>query len=249
MSTDNVKSKINEKLQEGGSVGTGDFANFSQQPAAKQAGADTGPVPVAEGAKDDPIVNIGSDEKAPTNMARLDLHRSGVDLGINLTYSEIEITDSDKEEFLDCLIDNRRFTRDFVLFGGKITGVIRSRTSDESRALIYEAQRRAQIGEILSDSDYAAVFRRCTMRFQIQQLNSTEFPEPKAPLLAQANFKDFMLEDAVDAPEWYNEAEKAFSTMQTGVEAAIFAEIMKFEYKYWTMVENSDNQDFWNPGG
>jgi hypothetical protein len=244
-----IKSKINEKLQEGASVSSGDFANF--QPAAKnKEDSAPGTVPVTEEAKGDPILNTASSEQAPTNLARMDLHRSGADLGINLKYEDIEITESDKAEFINCLIDNKRFTRQFVLFGGKITGVIRSRTSDESRALIYEAQRRAQIGEILSDSDYAAVFRRAAMRFQIQQINGTEYPEAKGPLLAQANFKSFMLEDKkADAPAWYQEAEDAYSNMQTGIEAAIFAEVMKFEYKYWTMVENSDNQDFWNPEG
>lgn len=245
-----IKSKINEKLQGGDSVSSGDFANFSQAAPKKTEDTDTGKVPVSEEAKENRILNIASGEQAPTNLARMDLHRSGADLGINLKYEEIEITESDKAEFIDCLIDNKRFTRDFVLFGGKITGVIRSRTSDESRALIYEAQRRAQIGEVISDSDYAAIFRRSAMRFQIQQLGGVEYPPAEGPLLAQANFKSFLVEDkAATAPKWYEEAEKAYSNMQTGVEAAIFAEIMKFEYKYWTMVENSDNQDFWNPGG
>ena len=88
------------------------------------------------------------------------------------------------------------------------------------------------------------------MRFQIQRLNATEYPEAKGPFLAQATFKSFMLDDkAAEAPKWYEEAETAWQGMQTGLEAAIFAEILKFEYKYWTMVENANNQDFWNPEG
>jgi hypothetical protein len=105
---DSIKDKINEKIAGGDSVSSGDFANFSQP--KKRDGETANTAEVSEEAKNDPIMNLGSMEKAPVNASRLNLHKSGQDLGISLNYDEIEITERDKAEFLDCLIDNRRFT-------------------------------------------------------------------------------------------------------------------------------------------
>jgi len=52
---------------------------------------------------------------------------------------------------------------------------------------------------------------------------------------------DLVLSDA------FTEAEKFWGPKQCGYVTAVYAEVMKFEFKYWTLVENSANQDFWLP--
>lgn len=243
-----IKDKIKSKLNESGSLGSGDFATFAipNEQSSRDAAPPDGKVPVTNEAYTDPVLNAATNDDH-TSAAKANLKNAGKEAGIKIDYDKVEITESDKDAFIASLIDNTRYTRSFSIFNGKITGVIQSRTADETRALIHEAQRRVRTSEVLTDADYSAIFRKAVLRFQIKEVNNAAFPEVTYPLLAQYNFTALDGEDAIKPPAWFAEAEKFWGPKQCGYVTAVYAEVMKFEFKYWTLVENSANQDFWLP--
>ena len=250
--SDTIKEKVNKKLAEKGHLGSGDLANFAAgndgNSEVKMHESVDGPVTadVPDAAIQDPVIQVATPNDE-VSAARENLKRAGKDAGIDIDYDKVKITQSEKDAFIDSLIDNTRFELPFSIFGGKVTGRIRSRTSEETRALIYEAQRRSNTGEVISDADYSQIFRVATLRLQVSELNSAQYPEAAAPLLAQYNYQAKEGEDVITPPAWYNEAVETWGKKQDGVISAIYSEVLKFEFKYWTLVENSANQDFWRP--
>jgi len=242
-----VKEKIKSKLGETGNLGSGDFANFSV-PKETATATDTaeGKQKVPNSAYADPVAAVATEDDH-TSAAKKNLKNAGKEAGINIDYDTVEITEDDKNSFIDSLIDNTRYTRQFSIFNGNVYGTIQSRTADETKALIHEAQRRVRTAEVLSDADYSAIFRKAVLRFQIKSLNGVEFPVVQEPLLAQYNFSTVLSENPVTPPKWFEEANQFWGAKQCGYVTAVYAEVMKFEFKYWTLVENSANQDFWHP--
>jgi len=246
-----IKEKISEKLGNNGSLGSGDVSSFAKPKeggtGAKSPEKPVGDVstPISPLSFDDPIAQIALNKEKAASKANM--VNAGKDAGIKIDYENVVVTEDDRNEFIESLIDNTRYTRPFSIFGGRVSGVIRSRTADESRALMNEAQRRAHTGEVLSDADYSDIFRKAVLRLQVAELNSVQYPPAAAPLMAQFDFQATEDDKEVIPPAWYDEAVKVWGSKQEGLVTAIYGEVMKFEFKYWTLVENSADQDFWNP--
>ena len=51
------------------------------------------------------------------------------------TTEEVKLDEIDRETFLDALINGTRYERKFFLYGGKITGRMRCRSTEESEAI------------------------------------------------------------------------------------------------------------------
>lgn len=154
---------------------------------------------------------------------------------------EIVITDTDRDTFLDAVVKHTRFTQDFTIYGGRITGTLRSRTQAETRAIISQLQREIRSGSIAVDADYTVRLRSMLLAAQVASVDDVDYVELAQPLNpvkdADGNIAD---------PGWLKQAAEWESADEWYV-TAIYDVLRKFEAKYWTMVSNAANQDFWRP--
>jgi hypothetical protein len=259
-----VKDKVSDELKGKGTLSSTDVAGFTRPKSkspeeAQEVQSQTTKVPVPEEAKDDPIVNEGNStvpadqitdevtEKSNNLSGELvtqQMEESASDLGIDLP-DEVEVTPEDKDAFLDALIGNVRFERPFSVFGGKMHGILQNRLNRESRALLAEIRRRWDDQELTTMVEYSSKFRYAVLRFQLKEFQGKELTKIEGPLKAQLKVEDG--EAKTIPPDWMEEAEVIFGDMNDGVLAALYEQLMLFERKYWAMVKNAANQNFWNP--
>lgn len=247
-----IKDKVVQTLKQTGNLSSGDLAEFSQPeaPAAppKKAGeADKVQAPPMA----DPLLEAGKADSSANELA--DSTRVEADTGYLFGVEplvEVEISDSDKFAFEDAIVLDARFKRPFTLFNGKVHGVFRSRTAEESRALLNELNRQwaimAKAGDVPA-SEYSSTLRMALLICQIDELQSVKYPELTAPLTASAKVDDAGLRTVVP-PKWYQDMFVIFGNISDGKQAALYKELCKFEQKYWTLVKHADDQNFWCPG-
>lgn len=155
---------------------------------------------------------------------------------------DVEVAEADKERFLDCLVDGKRFTKEYNLFNNRLRVTFRTRTTEETAALLGELTRKARAMDDLTSVEYSANLRHATMVFQVAELDDVEMPVPSGPL--KATFSDKLAR--VEPPEWWKRLE-FYATMSEGKEQAIYNALLSFEKTYWTMVRKAQDQNFWNP--
>jgi len=241
-----IKEKIQEKLGKGGKIGAADIADFSSPAEEASASGEEEKVKIEPdsqdpilktAAKDQPFQVLGGEQLKSEDF-------TGYNLGM-MEMEEVEVSNIDKDEFLDCLVDDRRFTRQFSLYGGRITGKFRSRSTEESMAILAEVNRiRRDKGAAFTLPEYAAFLRHASLAFQVIELNDVVYSLPEGGLRAEYDVET----DKIVAPKWTKLVEK-YANMEEGLEQGIYTRLMEFERVYWTMVKNAANQDFWNPGG
>jgi len=244
-----VTKQVQDKLAKTGSIGQADFAVFQQDNEPKKSVEPDGStkVSVPQQAMDDPHLGIAEGETAGDQIKKTAEIEdpSGFEFGVN-NLVEISVTPTEKNTFLDSLIGNTRFELPFSLFGGKLKGTLRSRTSGESRAIMMELHRQWTLVKFMPVTEYATMMKSALLRCQLKELNGVEYPELQEPLLAQGNLKD-KDQPAVIAPAWVDEMDVLCNSMSDGMITNLYQEVQKFEQKYWTLVAHSDDQDFWNP--
>jgi hypothetical protein len=76
----------------------------------------------------------------------------------------------------------------------------------------------------------------------VRNLNGLEFPILAKPLLRVVTKPG----DEDNDPAWVDQV-AVWADKDEGLVTAIFEEIKLFEIKYWTMVSNAKNQNFWKP--
>lgn len=180
----------------------------------------------------DPIVSAGSD--ASQDDAK------GAD-------QEIEVTDAEKEAFLDSVIRGTRYEAPFSLFGGRMTGVFRSRTNGESAAIDSYARRLVRSGAIYTNSEFANVVRTCLLVACVKELDGVEFPEMVGHGESGKATVDFDTEKVVE-PKWVDRLEY-WRSRPDAVVSALMSEIVVFESKYWKMTLKARDENFWRTGG
>lgn len=150
----------------------------------------------------------------------------------------LEITAQEKIAFIEAMISGERYTQQFMLFGGRISLTVRSRTSAETHALYaYLRYRLAHRDEHLDvvEGDVAYM----PLVSQVEELNGVKFHEMKAPLTYEER-------DGVDIEPGWLEDFKTWKQRPEGLTSAIISCIQLFEYKYWIMVKEANNKNFWN---
>ena len=154
--------------------------------------------------------------------------------------AEVTLTEAEREAFLDSLVSGHRYERRFSLFGGRVTGRIRCRSTEESQAIATWMNAGVRELRFKAPLDYAVEMRNCLLAAQVMELNGTRFPALQQPLFrTQAG-------DTVTDPGWL--AQTAVWVQQPEpVVAAVYEELRLFERKYWTMVVHAQDQNFWNP--
>jgi hypothetical protein len=111
-----------------------------------------------------------------------------------------------------------------------------------------ELRRQYLAGEIAGDIDYGDRQRWAALRFQVQEVNGTEYPPPQEPLLAQKELDNGKA--AVKPPIWVAEAATFYSKNDSeAIVAALYREVNKFEKIYWALVNHASDQAFWQTEG
>jgi len=153
--------------------------------------------------------------------------------------AKVVVTAEEKEAFLKAVTFDTRLELPFSIFGGKVKGVIRNRTLAEHNVLQAYLMAVMVSKQIHTDDEYQQQLRALVLAAQVQKLGDTEYPELKEPLAPQGDGQ---------APGWleaYNMWLKKDGN-GLGVTRAIFAEIQKFEGKYWSMLRQAENENFWS---
>lgn len=246
-----VEHSLKEKLREAAATGTVTITD------ATIAGKETQPVkveelqgdvvtPVPPMAKQDPLLDYGDAVKTSSDLSRTAEKSRGLDGNILKdemnAVDTVTITNEDRAAFLDVLVTGKRYCRPFSIYGGAIQGTFRCRSAEESEAIA--SWMAAGIREKRYDTavDYSLELRNIMLAAHVHTLNATQFPELKAPLRRTQDGTTLV------PPGWIEQA-KFWTTLPETVLGGVYEEIRLFERKYWTMIENASNQDFWSPVG
>lgn len=249
-----ITEQVKGKLSEGGSIGSADVAEFIKpsepQEDIGKASEETSTVTVPKEANEDPMLNLGAVHSVSDDLdesAMLDnMEHEDYAFG-QLSVQEIKVTPEQKDKFIDAIVQDQRYEEEFSIFGGRLTGVFRSRRTDESRSILKELHRRwAETGSMPA-SEYSTMMRHALLRCQLKEFKGVEYPEMKHPLAAQVKAVEGEPRSKIVPPKWYAEMDQFFSGMGDGLLAAIYKELMLFERRYWTMTKHADDQNFWGP--
>ena len=244
------KDELKKKLAEDGTLSSADLGTFNKPEPQEESSepVSDGPVKtqVPSEASDDTFIReasaAGPGEEVAVDAAYHNPDEEGYQFGLQ-GLDEVEISEEDKNAFLDAVVDDSRFERPFSLFNGRVTGIFRSRTVGESRAIIIELHRQWAKHEYLPASEYSTLMKSAMLRMQLKELNGVQYPEAEEPLIATYNFKAENVKD----PAWFKEMDEMCNKMSDAVSAALYEALVYFEKVYWTMVKKAEDQNFWNP--
>jgi hypothetical protein len=258
-----VSDKLVQKMRENGTISSADVADF-ESPQANRADrgkalAKTTVAKVPDEASKDPSMKMSettSTEKLQEVQQQADLGR-GPDELANEMYDgddsepefedeKVELTPADKDAFVDAMVTGGRYERPFELFGGRVMGVFRSRTSAESLAILKELARQWTIRKFMSESEYSTMLRWGMLKAHLKELNGVQYAEMKEPLTAQSTVEADGKE-VVKEPEWFKEMHAQFGSKDEGLYTAVYREVRTFEKKYWALVAHAKDQNFWKP--
>lgn len=248
MADHSLKEKLRAAAAEGGSVS---LSSSDLAPATSQVRVNyeekTGDivVPVGELAKQDNLLNSGADTASSSQLSKTadqtaDQTASNLLSGELSAMPTVTTTEEDRAAFVDALITGGRYCRPFSLFGGQLTGVLRCRSAEESEAIAGWMAAGIKEKRFEIAMDYSLELRNILLAAQVKQLGGTEFLELRTPLRRTQAGADMI------QPGWSDQA-KYWSTVPEAIMGAVYEEIRSFERKYWTMIENAANQDFWSP--
>lgn len=225
-----VKEKLREKLESGQSIGAGDIAAFSRaEPKKEEDRQPEGPIATeaSEIPAKDPLMGL---ERDPLRNLQLPTERPPV-----------TILPAERDSFLDALVTGGRFSLATSLFNGKVQVTFRARTQEETSAIYAEMYRALNAGELPTNADWVCRVRAMLLACQVGLMNDKEFDELAEPLRMRVK-GDGSEETAgwLGQVDWWLKQPEALAT-------GLYEALQEFESKYWTMVENAANQDFWNP--
>lgn len=178
--------------------------------------------------------NILSDEKVYMEM------QPGSQVNLGMAKKEVVITPSDKVAFIDSVVKNERFVKDYSLFGGRIKLTVRSLTTDEVNAIAaWTIKQGTEDPNGLSSGRY----RKFLAAAQVAKFNGVEMPPLEEPLFEHLG-KDGK---TVEKPGWVGRF-----AYWDGMEYGLFNSVMKclsdFDLLYSAMCRKAEDANFWNPG-
>lgn len=151
----------------------------------------------------------------------------------------VTITPDEKVAFIDSVVNNTRFEKEYSLFGGKITFTVRSITVDEMNAL---ASWTASKGSSDPAGLMAGRYRKYLAAAQIARYNGVDMPpldEPLFPTLGKDG-------KTVNDPGWIKRCDY-WDVIGAGVFTAIMACLSDFDMRYSTLCREAENANFWIP--
>lgn len=254
-----LKSQIKDQLEKTGTLSGHDLQNImtrvAQDAPPPAAGQPAAPDPLktddkikAGSESVDGLTNAGSDNAIDKAVAE-DLVRSENPndiFGVTDDLETITITAADKKRFMDAFVDGKRFTRPFEMFGGSVKGIFRSRKTGETRAILDELVRQAQVNNH-SMLEHSAKIRHALLHCQLAEKNGVVRKELEGPLKAMEEIDTTSKKVRVVPPKWSEEMEVLFDSMDEGMVNALYKELRTFEKVYWTLISNASDQNFWAP--
>ena len=238
-----LKDKIKDFESTGQvSLSSADIAEFKQpEPEVKEVSVN-GDVKIKAStlADRDPLINTTevATDQLKTTMGLSAPVINIVHEDIDDKLEEVVITQADKDRFIDALVANTRFELPFTIFNGRIKGTFRSRKQKESLAILSQLRRETDNGEIKTLVEHATRTRQFCLLCQLKELRGTQFQEFTDPMF------NTLVEGKEVSPAWLINV-KFFDDMEDGLLVAVYRQLRIFEKKYWTMIENAEEQNFW----
>lgn len=252
-STVSIKDKLLSKLNQKGTLTSEDFsadaAVTRPEPAAGMVDEDGDSVVEVPADAMEPVVEFagkaGMGQLGRAAVDKADIPRDPLTAA---TGEPVTVTAADKENFLQSMVSGTRFTRPFSVLGGRITGEFRCRTAGETRAIVDELDRQAQLRRD-SVFNHVLKMRYALIHCQLSELNGVTRPEWKEPLRSVETVasKDGVASVEASTPVWYEEMQLIFDKRMDGMVDLLFAELGVFEKVYWALVQNVTVSSFWVP--
>lgn len=186
--------------------------------------------------KDNPFSgeNLGKSTEVPNEEVE-----SGSVIGLEPQKKDITITAQDKISFIDAIVNNKRYERDYSLFGGKVNLTIRSLTSEEVQALSVWILKHGT-----SDPTWQITgsYRKYLLAAQVARYNGIEMPPLEQPLF------DTLEKDGKTVRQvgWIDRG-KFWDDKPSGIISAISACLSDFDVRYTTLCKKAEDSNFWNP--
>lgn len=161
--------------------------------------------------------------------------------GTGVANEPVKITKEQKDAFCMALITNARYTENFSLFGGKVTAKIRSRTLEETDSIEAYLRYKVSSGVIRTAFDYSNLARKILLTAQVQEFNGVKYDEMARPMSIRED------KDGVKLPAWEEQLD-IWGRQSNAVAVALTRCLAEFEARYWFMVKNANDTDFWDRG-
>ena len=190
-----------------------------------------------EGKKADGMLsqaNIASDTAVPKEEASV-----GAALSIGAETKDVVITVEDKVAFIDSVVNNTRFEKDYSLFGGKLRVTIRSVTADETNALAAWAFKKAVDDPTWHMSGRG---RKYLLSAQVARFNGVDIPPLGQPLFSTLEGDG----KTVKEPGWV-ESSSFWDDKSAAVVDAVMRCISDFDLRYSTLCKKAEDENFWAP--
>jgi hypothetical protein len=246
-----IKQRLEEEAAGGGivSVGSRDFADMTPREPVKEVHGDV-EVPVPELPRNaDPVADMakGPDAAEAIQVDGDKAQQPGNPLSVpeDTTLPErVTLTEDDRNAFIDALIKGDRYVRPFSCFGGAVTGKFRSRLQKESAAIMGVLLKEYREGQLGTTVEYSTRVRNILLTAQVAALQDEEHRPLSQPLNWQ------VMDDGKQSkpPGWITQVD-LWSEKPEALVSALYQELRLFEQKYWTMVLNAQDQDFWQAEG
>jgi hypothetical protein len=245
-----LKDKLAQEAQDSGKlqIGSRDLADMGHKrtPVVETKGSVDAAVPPQAGTE--PLVKAGGDpgnaEAVEADAARAEDPELGIPTVPEDTAlpERVTLTAADRKAFIDALVKGDRFVRPFTIFGGAVSGVLRSRLQEESAAVLSTLLHEYREGGLQTTAEYSTRVRNILLAAQVQELQDEKCAPLGRPLSWTVNGAE------KTAPQWLKQAD-AWAAKNEGMVAALYQELRLFEKKYWTMVISAQDQDFWQAEG
>lgn len=150
----------------------------------------------------------------------------------------LTITSKDKVAFIDSIVSNSRFTKDYSLFGGKFKLTLRSLTTDEVNAMSYWA---ASEGAADVTGIMTGRYRKHLATAQVERMNGVQMPALEEPL-----FVTIGTDGKKIPPKWVSRS-SYWDNVPSGLFDAIIRTIKEFDGLYSTLCGKAEDSNFWDP--
>ena len=240
---------LKEKMREFADGKIGAVSVTGADLAAESAGGDGKQGEGGDG-KSGPVhgtVEADVPQEAKDDVFRKAGDTSEIHKGMAPTYfpDKVDISEADRDAFMQALVTGERYERPFSLFGGKLSGVMRCRKIAESDGIIAWVSHCVNTKKVDARIEYLTLMRNALLAAQVKSLRgliNEDFPEMAAP------YAPTRTEDGKDVkePGWLSAAD-SWGERPEALVTALHNELQRFEQRYWAMVMDANNQNFWNP--
>ena len=195
--------------------------------------------PETQESKKEEIFSDGNLPKDSVVDTSVEEKESAEDVSLGPKTKSITITAAEKVAFIDAVVNNTRFTKDYSLFGGRVKLTLRSMTVDEVNALAsWTAKRGTEDPAGLMSGRY----RKYLAAAQVAMYNGVEMPPLEQPLFSTLESDG----KTVKEPGWIKRGEY-WDGMGVGAFNLIMSCISDFDLRYATLCKEAENANFWDP--